>query len=67
MNQTPKYKVGSVIEYRAFGGDIRRVLVEEKDADIKNGQAGFCGTQQGGACHTGCWGYDDQITRVVRY
>lgn len=64
-----KYRVGSIIEYKPFGGGKRVVLVEEKEADIKNGRPGFSGdlaaTDSGP--YSSVWGYDDQITKVVRY
>ena len=37
------YRVGSVITYSAFGGEIRHVLVDEKSDDVKNGRPGFGG------------------------
>jgi len=58
-----KYKVGSTIKYRAFGGEVRSVVVEEKSSDIKNGRPGFDGTTKSGE---DCWGYDDQIIEVVK-
>lgn len=63
------YQEGDVIEYRAFGGgQPRRVLVESKKADVKNGCPGFDGICIEGGADPGmnCWGYDRQITRVVR-
>ena len=59
-----KYKVGSTIKYRAFDGEVRTVVVEEKSDDIKNGRPGFDGTTKSGM---DCWGYDDQIIGVVSY
>lgn len=58
------YRVGSVIRYRSFGGEFRTVKVDEKSADIKDGRPGFGGQTTDDA---GCWGYDDQIVRVVKY
>ena len=64
---SPNYDVGDVIEYRVFGGAIRRVLVSEKYADVKNGEPGFSGTQVGpGDEPYGCWGYTHQITAVIK-
>jgi hypothetical protein len=70
---THDYKVGSIIEYGAFGGLARRVRVEEKESNIKNGRPGFTGVMvdannaviedEDGIA--GVWGYDEQITRVV--
>jgi hypothetical protein len=57
------YSVGDVIEYAAFGGEIRRVRVTVKDDDVKNGAPGFEGTMVDSGM--GVWGYNDQITRVV--
>jgi hypothetical protein len=56
---------GAIIEYRPFGGDeIRRIWVDLHLNDIKNGRPGFDGTE----VNTGrsVWGYDDQITRIIR-
>jgi len=58
-----KYKVGSTIKYRAWGGEVRTVVVDEKEDDIKNGRPGFGGTTKSG---DDCWGYDDQIIQVVK-
>ena len=58
------YRVGSIITYRTFGGEIRRVTVESKEDDIKNGRPGFDGQVRDGEW---CWGYDDQITSVVKF
>jgi hypothetical protein len=58
------YKVGDVIEYQTFTGNRRRVLVEYRDPDIKNGRPGFDGvslSEDG----MGVWGYDSQIVRVA--
>jgi hypothetical protein len=63
------YTEGSIIEYRTFTGGIRRVEVLERCDDVKNGRPGFDGfeVQRSPADDTtGVWGYDDQITRVVR-
>jgi len=66
------YREGSIIVYSPFGGGKRRVLVDEKDSDIKNGRPGFAGHQVDadgnriGGEDEGCWGYDDQIVRVVK-
>lgn len=59
------YEVGDVIEYQTFGGRPRRVLVTHK-ADV-NGWPGFDGICiEGADPGMTCWGYNDQITRVVR-
>lgn len=58
------YRVGSIIKYRAFDGVVRKVLVEAKEEDIKNGRPGFDGQSSYGEW---CWGYDDQIISVVKF
>lgn len=63
-----KYKVGSTIKYRAFDGEVRTVVVEEKSDDIKHGQPGFDGkvlNDTTGFPHV--WGYDDQIVAVTKF
>jgi hypothetical protein len=68
----PTYRVGSVIEYIAFGGETRRVRISERFDDIKNGRPGFDGELVGIATETDdpdellVWGYDNQILRVVK-
>ena len=57
------YKAGSTIKYTAFGGERRTVVVEEREANVKNGRPGFVGTTTKGE---EVWGYDDQITQVVK-
>ena len=64
MNKQHNYRVGSIIKYRAFGGEIRTVEVESKESDIKNGRPGFDGMVRPGEW---CWGYDDQIISVVKF
>ncbi len=61
-----KYRVGSTITYKAFGGVVRNVVVENKERDIKNGRPGFDGHMEYKKS-AGVWGYDDQIVHVVRY
>jgi len=63
------YQEGDVIAYRTFGnGPPRLVEVESKEEDVKNGRPGFSGTCIAGGADAGMsvWGYDHQITRVVR-
>lgn len=63
------YSVGDTIQYRTFEGGTRTVLVEAKDDDIKNGRPGFAGAQVIDGVvrgNMGCWGYDDQVIRVVK-
>lgn len=64
--QTLNYNVADTIRYRAFGNDLRTVTVTAKHADIKNGRAGFDGTLQGIEGPANVWGYDSQITEVVK-
>lgn len=59
-----KYRVGSVIQYRPFGGGLRTVTVDVKEDDIKNGRPGFDGITDRGEP---VWGYDDQIVAVVKF
>ena len=73
------YRIGSIIEYQTFTGAARIVLVEEKDDDIKNGRAGFGGILEPSHMKNaelraerpdwwaGVWGYDSQITKVLKY
>jgi hypothetical protein len=56
------YEVGDEVIYQPFSGPVRRVTVDTKEADIKNGRAGFAGQDTDGF---GCWGYDCQIIAVV--
>ena len=66
------YGEGSIIIYSPFGGGTRRVRVECRESDIKNGRPGFDGVlvsqTDGDATEDGdgVWGYDDQIIRVVK-
>lgn len=59
------YSIGSTILYRTIGGAVRRVLVDEKSSDIKNGRPGFGGTVVGGLDDgMSVWGYDADIMNV---
>lgn len=65
-----KYVVGDIIEVETFGGKIRRVLVQYRERDIKDGQPGFEGLivsagPGGGERGEAAWGYDDQVRRRV--
>lgn len=62
------YKVGSIIEYATFGGfPTRMVKVSDKDKNIKNDRPGFAGVvTEGHEKDMEVWGYDYQITRVVK-
>jgi hypothetical protein len=57
------YKAGSIIKYRPFTGPVRKVVVEDREEDVKNGRPGFVGTTTSGE---DVWGYDDQIIEVVK-
>ena len=59
-----KYRVGSVIQYVSFGGELRTVTVDEKEDDIKDGRPGFGGIDDRAE---DVWGYDDQIVAVVTF
>ena len=65
---TIDYNVGDTIEYVTFTGSPRQVVVTLREADIKGGHPGFDGHAPGRENDEGArfWGYDDQITRVVR-
>lgn len=67
-----RYKAGDIIQQRD-----RFVLVEFREDDIKNGRPGFEGqevnrdgtpvpSEFASDASDGVWGYDDQITRVIR-
>ncbi|MGH8991177.1 MAG: hypothetical protein ACRDYV_01100 [Acidimicrobiia bacterium] len=57
-----EYEAGDVIVYRVFGGGLRRVLVEQRLADVKKGRPGFDGTViSGPEKGQAVWGYDHQI------
>ncbi|MGH9041232.1 MAG: hypothetical protein ACRDZ3_13490 [Acidimicrobiia bacterium] len=64
-----EYTAGDVIAYRPFGGGLRRLVVEERLADVKRGRPGFSGVVVSGP-EKGMpvWGYDDQIVplHVIR-
>jgi hypothetical protein len=61
-----EYEAGDVIWYRPFRGGLRRVLVEERLADVKHGRPGFDGTIES-APEKGMpvWGYDHQIVPLL--
>ena len=66
------YNVGDVIAQTPFGGGVRYVRVTSKDQNIKNGRPGFDGDlvlRDGTPVEmefSGVWGYDDQITEVIK-
>lgn len=55
------YDEGDIVYYLSTDG-MRRVLVEYKDDDIKNGRGGFEGVNLND--NQPVWGYDCQIERV---
>ena len=57
------YKIGDVIRYATWTRAVRRVRVETKESDIKNGRPGFSGKEldRDGRPIMGVWGYDSQI------
>lgn len=69
-------KPGDVVSYTPFGGGERLTQIVEREADVKNGQPGFTGNLVkieddvvipivvNGISEV--WGYDRQITRIVR-
>jgi hypothetical protein len=61
------FEIGDVIEYRTFGGDLRIIIVEGKDDDVKNGRPGFDGrlVNEKSGQSGGVWGYTEDITRIV--
>lgn len=71
------YRKGSIIEYVNMGGERLLVKVDGREDGIKNGRPGFDGTvvafngkqyravKQYGEVRL-AWGYDAQITRVVK-
>ncbi len=56
---TPVYDVGDTVTYSNFGDDEVTGIIIGRHENIKNGRPGFDLDNQ-------CWGYDDQIVRVVR-
>ena len=60
----PKYAPGDVVEYWTFCNKSRLVIIEECNADIKNGNPGFSGRLFTDGRLLTVWGYDDQILRV---
>ena len=65
------YNVGDVVAQTPFGGGVRYVRVTSKDQNIKNGRPGFDGIlvyRDGTPVESeyGVWGYDDQITEVIK-
>lgn len=57
-----RYYIGDTVTYLAFGGVRRRVLVQHKEHDVKNGRPGFTGVEMD--TDLPVWGYDSQITSV---
>ena len=64
------YSEGDIIEVRTIGGKVRRVLVQVREADIKDGQPGFEGLVVSSASRDDVpgkpvWGYDEYVLRRV--
>lgn len=64
-----EYSEGDIVVYRSM--DARRVRVDTKEDDIKNGRPGFGGTllsSNESDLYPGdlVWGYDSDIIRVER-
>jgi len=59
-------QVGDVIIYESFGGERRKVLVDEVSENIKNGRAGFSGSLVSNPDDF-VWGYCDQIVRYISH
>lgn len=69
------FEVGDIVTYSTWGGEIRRVLVENKEANIKNDRDGFDGVLVGFDNNSrlflngkpmGVWGYTEQILSVEK-
>lgn len=62
------YEIGDILEYSTFTGAVRKIVVTDKDDDIKNGRPGFGGTlvDPDPDGWNDVWGYDSQIVRVTR-
>jgi hypothetical protein len=65
----PTYRVGSVIEYRlGISGATRTVIVTAKIPEIENtGASGFDGKLVDSSDVRSYWGYDHQITKIVKF
>jgi hypothetical protein len=69
------FEVGDIVTYSTWGGEIRRVLVENKERNIKKDRDGFDGVLVGFDNNSklsldgkpmGVWGYTDQILSVEK-
>lgn len=60
------YQKGSLIEQKTFDGKLRLVVVTKVIPRIKNGKNGFDGYIDGHK-EKHVWGYEEQITRVIRF
>ncbi len=59
-------QVGDVVLYKAFSGELVKVLVDEVSQNIKNGRAGFGGSLFD-APSMFVWGYCEQIACFVSH
>tara|TARA_R110000824_G_scaffold33349_1_gene106830 strand:+ start:38 stop:373 length:336 start_codon:yes stop_codon:yes gene_type:complete len=59
MEPLRRPRVGEMIVYTLFSGNVRACRVTAVHDDVKNGYPGFDGITSGGMS---CWGYDDQAT-----
>ena len=60
------YEIGDEIEYQTFTGSLRRVIVTNKERDIKNGKPGFDGYLTTDPTYH-VWGYETQIVTIVNW
>lgn len=62
---TREPKIGDVVWYRTFGGELRQVKVTGIDREGKNGRLVFDGQLMGDGNHGKMvWGYFGQIGRI---
>lgn len=59
---TKNYRIGDTVVYSNNLGQRLRVVVDDKQDDIKNGSPGFSGVTTTG---DEVWGYDDQIISII--
>lgn len=70
---TATYSLGSIVEYTTTAGCARTVRVTNRTDDVKHGLPGFDGIEVDSVTledlpgpYNGAWGYDEDITWVVR-